>query len=479
LGKVSGEVDFCPAMVRYSVPIRDEIETLQGVLVVNMWGKRFDDALEAALGGYPGKVYMAEINRDPDRDGIYLYHRNADMRFSNQANTNYRFSNAIDSGLWEQITAGEPRGFVVNSDNRMFFYKKFTPFSDRENQWLLLIETKRETILAPITSLRDWIIYLIIAVLVISLIVAKWAASRLARPVNELAQIITKYADGDHSAHYDGERSDEIGRAGKAFNYLSESLEKAELERDKAEQAVRQSERLAAVGQMAAGIGHEINNPLMNIMSLASLIEESVPKDNNQVHDDISALQNEGKRCARIVQGILNFARETEPQYQQFELGALINETLSVFQHRLQVMSVHLDVDVQDELVIRADYGQLQQVLMNIIINAMHASPEGSTISIHADRKGDNAVIEVLDNGAGIRTEDMPRVFSPFFTTKPEGSGTGLGLSVSYGIIKKHGGTVTLENRKSGGVRVVITLPINGVTDVINEDVSSEVRNAG
>jgi two-component system NtrC family sensor kinase len=292
--------------------------------------------------------------------------------------------------------------------------------------------------------------------------------------------MITNYANGDHSAHYNGNRKDEIGRAGKAFNYLSQSLESAEHERDKAEQAVRQSERLAAVGQMAAGIGHEINNPLMNIMSLASLIEESVPKDNNQIHDDINALQNEGKRCARIVQGILNFARETEPSYQQFELGSLIDETLSVFQHRLQVMNVNLDVEVKDNLMINADYGQIQQVLMNIIINAMHATPENSTISIRAEQHGGNAVIGIMDNGLGIKDEDIPRVFSPFFTTKPEGSGTGLGLSVSYGIIKKHGGTITLGNRDEGGVRVVITIPVNGgATDIIDKDISSEVRDAG
>lgn len=477
-GKVAGEVDFCPAMVRYSVPIRDQFETIQGLLTVNMWGRRVDDAVEATLGGYPGKAYIVELNKDPERDGIYLYHENPDKRFANQLGTPYRLSRELGQETWEQIKSTRFTGRVDVGTDRLLFYRKYAPYTDRPTKWLLVIEVARETVLEPISELRNWIAYLIGAALILSVLIARWAAGLLSRPVHNLAQMITRYADGDRDVRYEEERSDEIGAAGRAFNYLSESLERAQRDRDKAEQAVRQSERLAAIGQMAAGIGHEINNPLMNIMSLAALIEDSLPEDDDQARQDLKSLQKEGRRCARIVQGILNFAREAQPKYDQFDLAALIDETTALFQHRLERAGLRLDIRMQHPLVIEGDANQLQQVLVNVLLNAIQASPPGSTIAIRAESLGETVQVEVLDSGSGLEEEALSKVFNPFFTTKPEGSGTGLGLSVSYGIVKKHGGTISLQNREVQGVCVEIVLPVSGQARQ-REDRILEVTHAG
>lgn len=457
-GKVSGEVDFCPAMVRYSVPIRDELDSPYGLLIVNMWGKRIDDAVEAALGGYPGHAYIAEITPDKNRDGIYLYHRDADKRFSNQLATEAKFSTDVGDEQWKRIKDGDQTGMVTRAENN-YYYFKFSPYPDRPTHWLLVIEMARDSVLAPIIDLKNWIVYLILFVVLISIAIAHWAASRLAKPVHELAQIIRNYADGDRQVKYKDERKDEIGYAGKAFNYLVNKVEKAEKERIKAELSARQSERLAAVGQMAAGIGHEINNPLMNIMSLAALIDEGVPDDNRQMKEDINALQKEGQRCARIVQGVLNFARENKPKFVEFDYNNLLEETRAIFEHRLRTSNVQLVLDVSKPLVMQGDPNQLQQVLVNVIINALHASQPGSEIRIVAKEVGNSIVTQVLDSGNGMTDDNLAKAFSPFFTTKSEGSGTGLGLSVSYGIIRKHGGTIILENRPEGGVKVEISLP--------------------
>ncbi len=481
-GKVSGEVEFCPAMVRYSVPIRDELETPLGMLIVNMWGVRIDDAVEAALAGYPGQAYIVEINRDKTRDGIYLYHKDADKRFSNQLGTSIRFSSDIGDRQWQQIREGSRTGIITTEQDQYFYYHKLSPYQERDSQWLLVIEMARNTILAPVLDLKNWIVYLILIVVIVSLLIARWAAARLAKPVHDLAQIITRYADGDRKVHYSGNRRDEIGLAGKAFNYLTNKMEKTQKRRIKAELAARQSERLAAVGQMAAGIGHEINNPLMNIMSLASLVEKSVPEQDVQMKDDLKALQNEGERCARIVQGVLNFARENKPKYEEFDFSELMRETAVIFEHRLRTSNVNLVLDVQEPLIMQGDSGQLQQVLVNVVINALHASQPGSEIIMRAKKTDGKIMAEVLDSGNGITDENLARAFSPFFTTKAEGSGTGLGLSVSYGIIRKHGGSIVLENRPEGGVRVEIILPrVNAKEDnaMGETELLTEVGNAG
>ncbi len=481
-GQVSGEVDFCPAMVRYSVPIRDELESPLGMLIVNMWGLRIDDAVEAALAGYPGQAYIVEINKDQDRDGIYLYHQDADKRFSNQLGTSIRFSTDIGDKLWQQIKDGSRTGMVATEQDQYVYYHKLSPFQERDTRWLLVIEMARDTILAPILDLKNWIVYLILLVVIVSLIMARWAASRLSKPVHDLAQIITRYADGDRKVHYSDDRRDEIGLAGKAFNYLTNKLEKTQKQRIKAELTARQSERLAAVGQMAAGIGHEINNPLMNIMSLASLVEKSVPEQDEQMKDDLKALQNEGERCARIVQGVLNFARENKPKYEEFDFSKLMRETAAIFEHRLRNSNISLLLDLDGPLIMQGDSSQLQQVLVNVVINALHASQPGSEIIMRAREADGKIMAEILDNGNGISDDNLARAFSPFFTTKPEGSGTGLGLSVSYGIIRKHGGSIVLENRPQGGVRVEIILPrssSNEETMMAEMDLVSEVGNEG
>ncbi len=221
-----------------------------------------------------------------------------------------------------------------------------------------------------------------------------------------------------------------------------------------------QSERLAALGQMAAGIGHEINNPLMNIMSLAALIEESLGDSKEEVKNDLQLLRKEGKRCARIIQGILNFARENEPRYEEFDLSKMIEETLELLHHRIESAGIQMEKNIETSLLMEGDAGLLQQVLVNVLLNAVQASTPGSTIRLVAKQTGDKLMIEIIDQGIGIQQKDFSKVFDPFFTTKSEGEGTGLGLSVSYGIIRHHNGSITIENMEDRGVKVCITLPL-------------------
>ncbi len=460
-GKVAGEVDFCPAMVRYSVVLQDELEEPAGILIVNMWGRRLDDVVEAALGGFPGNAYMVEINpADPDRDGIYLYHRDPDRRFANQLGTGYRLPLEIGAAAWQRIREGAKTGVLWVDGDRGLFYRRYRPFPDRATEWLLVVEADRAAVLEPIARLRGWITWLIGGVLVFGLLLARWAAARMAGPVQDLARVITRFADGDGEARWSSRRRDEVADAGRAFNALADSLDKARRDRDRAVQAACQSERLAATGQLAAGVAHEINNPLMNIMSLAALVEESLPADATQLREDLQALQREGRRCARIVQGMLDFSRPAEPRIERFSFRDLFTDTAALLQHQSRKRDLSLVVEMDDPLVLEGDRDQLQQVLVNVLLNAFQASPDGGRILARGEREPEGIRVEVLDEGSGVAPEHLGKVFNPFFTTRPEGGGTGLGLAVSYGIVRRHGGSITIENRPRGGARVVIRLPL-------------------
>ena len=459
LGQVTFGEDFCPSMVRYSVPVRDEVDRLQGLLVVNMWGTRLDSAVKSTMSAYPAKSYIVEVNKNKLRDGIYLYHPDTKKRFANQLNTDFRFSNEVTNEEWKKMQSDESSGSSFHSNRRLFFYKAISPFQNRDTKWLLLIEASGEKIFESVNNMRRSIWLLVGSLVVISLLLAVWASGRLTQTVHRLAEIIRKFADGERGVRYHGPVNDEVGLAGKAFNYLTTTLEETEKEREKAVRSACQSERLAALGQMAAGIGHEINNPLMNIMSLASLIEEALGKGHEDTKNDILLLRKEGQRCARIIQGILNFARENEPSYKSFDLSELIKETLELLHHRIESAEINLITHVEKELVMEGDAGMLQQVLVNLLLNAIQASSANAKILINAKEEKEKILIEIIDEGTGIEGNDFSKIFDPFFTTKSEGEGTGLGLSVSYGIIKHHGGTISIENMEDSGVKVKIILP--------------------
>ena len=467
LGQVQVNADFCPSMVRYSVPIRDELYDLEGLLIINMWGTRIDETVMSAMSGLNGKAYVIEVNdKVKSRDGIYLFHEDTNHRFANQLGTNFRFSSDIGESNWNSIRDKKDPGYMLLDDGRMYFYTLYSPYKDGRSSWMLVIETAYDTVFAPVEQLRTSIWLLVVVLLLLSLLIARWAADKLAKPVQELATTIKQYADGDETARYlDGGRSDEVGIVGRAFNYLCGSLEHTRSERDKAERAARQSDRLAAVGQMAAGIGHEINNPLMNIMSLARLVETSLDEKGKTelIKSDLNTLQEEGERCARIVQGILKFARASEPRYEEFMIDVLLEDTVDLLRHRADSEQVQFELSLVKGLSIQGDPNQLQQVLVNIILNAIHASAAGDVIKLSLTSEDDYILIEIADQGEGIEDKDMSHIFNPFFSTKPEGEGTGLGLSVSYGIIKKHDGEISLESEAGHGTCVRIKLPFGNI----------------
>lgn len=462
LGQVNFGADFCPSMVRYSVPVRDELDQLQGILVVNMWGTRLDSAVKSTMSGYPTSSYIVEINDIKLRNGIYLYHSDNKKRFANQLNTDFRFSNEVTTEEWKRMQSSDSFGFTNPADGHMFFYKSISPFENRNTKWLLVIEASSEKIFESINNMRLSIWLLVGGLVLVSLLLAVWASGRLTQPVHRLAEIIHKFADGERGVRYQGPVNDEVGLAGRAFNYLTSTLEKTEREKEKAVRSACQSERLAALGQMAAGIGHEINNPLMNIMSLATLIEESLGSEHDDAKNDLILLRKEGLRCARIIQGILNFARENQPSYVLFNLTELIEETLDLLHHRIESSGINLKTNIEKDLMMEGDAGMLQQVLVNVLLNAVQASTEKAEIIINAKEKNKKLVIEIIDQGTGIDANNFTKIFDPFFTTKSEGEGTGLGLSVSYGIIKHHGGSISIENMENTGVKVNITLPVKG-----------------
>jgi signal transduction histidine kinase len=222
------------------------------------------------------------------------------------------------------------------------------------------------------------------------------------------------------------------------------------------------AEKLSAVGELASGVAHEINNPLTTILGQAQLLlgRSDVP---TPVRERVEMMADEASRAARIVQNLLMFARHYPPERRPCAISDQVERVLTLKRYQLDRDKVRVVTEFAPCPPVWADENKIQQVLLNLVQNAHQAlirRDDGERVlTIRVRPRGPRVVIEVIDNGPGIPIEALPRIFDPFFTTKPPGEGSGLGLSVSYGIIGQHGGRLYAENRPQGGAAFVIELP--------------------
>jgi PAS domain S-box-containing protein len=222
------------------------------------------------------------------------------------------------------------------------------------------------------------------------------------------------------------------------------------------------SEKMASLGKLAAGIAHEINNPLGGILIYASLMAEDLPEDDAK-RGDLARIVQEASRCKDIVKSLLEFARQTEPKMEPTDINRAITDGLFFLENQALFHNIKIIKKLDPFLpFIRGNASQLKQVLINIIVNAAEAMHGNGTLTITSfpspDRK--SIILEFMDTGEGIPEENLTRIFDPFFTTKEVGKGTGLGLATSYGIVEDHGGRISVKSKVGEGTTFTIDLPI-------------------
>jgi len=229
------------------------------------------------------------------------------------------------------------------------------------------------------------------------------------------------------------------------------------------------TEKLASLGKLAATIAHEINNPLAGVLNYIRLIIKQLSRNrfSQDKLEDISRylaiMESETARCGEIVKDLLAFSRRTKITMESNSIESIVDRTLSLISHELEIRELQLKKDIAPNLPkIKCDFKQIQQVLLNLVYNAIEAMQSGGTLTITANRAdGAEPFLEigVSDTGCGISKKDMENIFEPFFTTKAEGKGVGLGLSVVYGIIAGHHGTLSVESEPGKGSTFTVRLP--------------------
>jgi two-component system NtrC family sensor kinase len=245
-----------------------------------------------------------------------------------------------------------------------------------------------------------------------------------------------------------------------------DEIKRAHAQRVRAETQLIHAEKLSAVGELASGVAHEINNPLTTILGQTHLLLTH-PETTSHVRDRLGIVAEEAGRAARIVQNLLLFARHYTPERRPCSLADQARRVLELMGYQLQQDNVRVVTDFGACPFVWADENQLQQVLLNLVQNAHQAManhPANRVLTVRVWSSDRHAYVEVRDTGPGIPPEVLPRVFDPFFTTKPPGEGSGLGLSVSYGIVTELRGALRAENCADGGAAFIVELPLGELT---------------
>jgi signal transduction histidine kinase len=247
-------------------------------------------------------------------------------------------------------------------------------------------------------------------------------------------------------------------------------------DRAELEQQLVQADKLSSIGLLAAGVAHEVNTPLAVISTYAQMLAKQVAEDSakTQILDKIA---KQTFRASEIVNSLLNFSRTSTTSFGPVNLNRTIQETLSLLDHQLHKSGVAIQTDLAtDAPSIVGNAGKLQQVFLNLFLNARDAMPSGGRLEVRTWCEGQHALIEVSDSGTGIALEHLNRIYDPFFTTKAARKGTGLGLSVSYGIIQEHAGSIEVSNKPTGGARFRIMLPLSATSLPAGSPVGAAVR---
>ena len=331
-------------------------------------------------------------------------------------------------------------------------------------------------------------------ILVVSLLMSGLVSRLVYRPLRDLETGARRLSSGDLEHPIPVRSGDEFGKVAESFNTMTLALKNSRQELQQwaytleqkvaqrtqelriAEAETARSEKLASVGLLAAGIAHELNNPLTGVLTFSHLLRKKMP-EGSQDAEDLDLVIRETKRCAGIIRRLLDFAREKPPEKKFADLNKIIENTERIIERPASFRDVKISMDFDSGLPpVWLDADLIEQVVMNMLVNAQHAVEQGGDITVRTRRvfksmggeQGQEPIpmveIAVVDTGCGIPPENLKRIFDPFFTSKEVGKGTGLGLSVTHGIVTAHGGTIEVESQVGKGTTFRVFLPVEPPT---------------
>ncbi len=324
-----------------------------------------------------------------------------------------------------------------------------------EPGWALMLEMDVKEAFAPLKKIRNLIIIIAIPIFSVIISVSFLVSRRVTRPIISISDAIKKVASGDHKQRVSVFTDDELGE-------ISRELRKIEHEMEESYEQLLHSERLALVGRIAAGVAHEVNNPLSVLSGKLQLLIENCA--DNALLEEYEKLLHLSGRIEKTVDGLLYFSRQKDMELNNVNINTVIEDSISLVDGQMTTRGIKIVKRYGVKLpLVKISVSQMQQVFLNIIMNASDSMVDNGilTICTKVSDDGENIHTVFEDTGSGVSSEDIDKIFEPFFTTKSPREGTGLGLSISYGIVKNHKGEIKVESREGKGTVFTVSLPVN------------------
>ncbi|MBN2506545.1 MAG: cache domain-containing protein [Verrucomicrobia bacterium] len=371
----------------------------------------------------------------------------------------------VTQEVYEQVVqAGKQwigRAFVVNH----WYISAYEPLKDLAGSIIGMLYVG--VLEQKYADLRQEAVVVFLAITLLGALVALglgyYISGKISVSIKKLAAASEQVAHGNLDTQVEIRSHDELRELADTFNFMAAALKKRdEKVREYTTRRIMESERLAHIGQLAAGVAHEINNPLQGIVTYSHLLLERAATVNG-TRESLEKIVKQANRCRDIIRGLLDFARQRKPEKRLSNVNRILEECIALVDNQALFLNIRIVTHLAQDLPrVLMDPSQIQQVFMNMIINAAEAMNGTGQLTLTTRHVIADSAVEVqfTDSGHGIKEEDLDRIFSPFFTTKEVGHGTGLGLAISYGIVKEHKGTITVESQEGQGATFSIRLPV-------------------
>lgn len=428
-----------------------------------------DESAEACYGCHAQSQPLARLNR-PDRFRIY-----------------------------RNVGGARVLGIITPIENRPACSNAACHAHSANQQILGVIDTNLSLARADVQlaeSSRRMIVYTACALLLIACVSWFFIWRVVGKPVKALDRGTERLAAGELGYQIEVRSQDEIGELARSFNEMSRQLqaehkqnlawtqtlearvEQKTNELKRAHEHALHTEKMASVGKMAAVLAHEINNPLSGILTYSKLLRKWMERDwsldairdsrtedarHQEIRDALDLIASESRRCGDLVKNLLTFSRTTPMNLQPTDLNQVMERSLRLVQHQLDLSGVHVQPQLDPNLpLVQCDAAQIEQVLLALIMNAIDAMPQGGNLWLSTSLDPELAQVRILvrDDGSGIPREMLPRIFEPFLTTKETGRGVGLGLAISRSILERHSGTIEVQSELGRGTTFTLTLPV-------------------
>jgi two-component system NtrC family sensor kinase len=472
------KVETSGMMLKSAVPILDKNKNVIGVLIAGvLLNRNYEIVNKIKEVVHEGEVYEGQ------EIGTATIFQN-DLRISTNVKNEdgtYAISTLVSEEVYDRVLLEGKKwvgnAFVVNA----WYISAYEPIRDVDNKIIGILYVG--ILKQPFDDLlRNTVLTLLgvaIGAIIIITFVAILMAKKISAPLKKLEEVSKRIENGDYRANFSIKAPREIMNLSVSLNQMAKELdrERTELESwnerletkvmerteelKKINEQLFRSEKLASLGKLAAGVAHEINNPLTGVLTNSSLMLEDL-KEDDPMREDVQVIVNETIRCREIVKRLLDFARQTKPQKKLTNINSLIENIILLVRNQTSFRNINIQKSLNEDIpIIMADLDQIQQVFINLILNASEAMPKGGELYIASrfSKNMDYIEVEFKDSGCGISAKDSEKIFDPFYTTKEHG--TGLGLSISYGIIERHGGNITVDSAEGKGTTFIIHLPVN------------------